>query len=99
MTITDLFLNARHMELVYSGSLPCIKIYTLVSWKRYTKALPVHQRFSLVKQSRLKSREWMKALSEAMKTNNYGAEPTLRGSGDTFSSEFTQVEARVLQPP
>ncbi|RZC65031.1 hypothetical protein C5167_008721 [Papaver somniferum] len=112
MTITDYFVNIRRMELVYSGPLPCINVgkpkrptyipielCTLVSLQRYTKALSVQQRSSLVEKSRQKPQERMAALTEAMKTNNYDAEPALRASGVTISSQFTQVEGRVLQPP
>ncbi|KAI3947913.1 hypothetical protein MKW92_000066, partial [Papaver armeniacum] len=41
----------------------------------------------------------MAALTEAMKTNNYDAEPAVRVYGVTVSSQVTQVESRVLQPP
>ncbi|KAI3989961.1 hypothetical protein MKX01_003664 [Papaver californicum] len=112
VTVTDYFVNIRHIELVYSGSLPCINVgkpkrptyipielCTLISLQHYTKALSIHQRSSLVEKSRQKPQERMAALTEAMKTINYDAEPALRASGVTINSQFTQVEGRVLQPP
>lgn len=38
-------------------------------------------------------------LWQALKINKYDAEPMLRSSGVSISSNFTQVEGRVLPPP
>lgn len=38
-------------------------------------------------------------LLQALKINNYDAEPVLRACGVSINSSFTQVEGRVLQPP
>ncbi|KAJ7964879.1 Protein argonaute like [Quillaja saponaria] len=112
VTVYDYFVKHRNIELRYSADLPCINVgkpkrptffplelCSLVSLQRYTKALSTLQRASLVEKSRQKPQERMKVLSDALKTNNYDAEPMLRKCGVSISSNFTQVEGRVLQAP
>ncbi|KAL6976557.1 Protein argonaute-4, variant 2 [Sarracenia purpurea var. burkii] len=112
VTVYDYFVNYRHIELRYSGDLPCINVgkpkrptffplelCSLVSLQRYTKALSTFQRSSLVEKSRQKPQERMKVLSDALKINNYDAEPMLRSCGISISTNFTQVEGRVLPAP
>ncbi|KAJ7960428.1 Protein argonaute like [Quillaja saponaria] len=112
VTVYDYFVNYRNIELRYSADLPCINVgkpkrptyfplelCSLVSLQRYTKALSTLQRASLVEKSRQKPQERMKVLSDALKSNNYDAEPMLRKCGISISSNFTQVEGRVLQAP
>nr|ACZ04920.1 argonaute 4-like protein [Pelargonium x hortorum] len=112
VTVYDYFVNYRKIELRYSGDLPCINVgkpkrptyfplelCSLVSLQRYTKALSTFQRASLVEKSRQKPQERMRVLSDALKTSNYDAERMLRSSGISISSNFTQVEGRVLQAP
>ncbi|GKB71205.1 argonaute 4-like protein [Tanacetum coccineum] len=41
----------------------------------------------------------MRVLSNALKVNNYDAEPLLKSCGISISSNFTQVEGRVLPAP
>lgn len=36
---------------------------------------------------------------QALKTNNYGAEPLLRSCGISINTNFTQVDGRVLPAP
>lgn len=36
---------------------------------------------------------------QALKSSDYGSDSMLRASGITISSNFTQVDGRVLQPP
>lgn len=112
VTVYDYFVNYRHIELRYSADLPCINVgkpkrptyfplelCTLVSLQRYTKALSTLQRASLVEKSRQKPQERMRVLSDALKINNYDAEPLLRSCGISICNNFTQVEGRVLQAP
>ncbi|XP_052186321.1 protein argonaute 4-like [Diospyros lotus] len=112
LTVYDYFVNYRHIELRYSGDLPCINVgkpkrptyfplelCSLLSLQRYTKALTTFQRASLVEKSRQKPQERMRVLSDALKVNNYDAEPMLRSCGISISTNFTQVEGRVLPPP
>ncbi|KAL6979305.1 Protein argonaute-4 [Sarracenia purpurea var. burkii] len=112
VTVYDYFVNYRHIELRYSADLPCINVgkpkrptyfpielCTLVSLQRYTKALSTFQRSSLVEKSRQKPQERMRVLSDALKLNNYDAEPMLRSCGISINNNFTQVEGRVLPAP
>ncbi|XP_061341119.1 protein argonaute 4-like [Gastrolobium bilobum] len=112
VTVFDYFINVRKMDLRYSADLPCINVgkpkrptyfpielCELLSLQRYTKALSINQRTSLVERSRQKPQERMKVLSEALKTSNYGSEPMLRNCGISISTGFTQVEGRVLPAP
>lgn len=112
VTVYDYFTNHRNIELRYSAELPCINVgkpkrptyiplelCSLVSLQRYTKALTTFQRASLVEKSRQKPQERMSVLSDALKTNNYAVDPMLRSCGVSISSNFTQIEGRVLQAP
>ncbi|KAH1106045.1 hypothetical protein J1N35_009813 [Gossypium stocksii] len=108
ITVYDYFVNHRNIQLRYSADLPCINVgkpkrltyiplelYSLVSLQRYTKALTTFQRASLVEKSRQKPQERMTALQRS----NYGTEPMLRSCGVSISTNFTQVEGRVLPAP
>lgn len=112
VTVYDYFVNYRHIDLRYSGDMPCINVgkpkrptyiplelCSLVSLQRYTKALSNLQRASLVEKSRQKPQERMRVLTDALKTSNYGAEQMLRSCGVSINSSFTQVEGRVLSAP
>ncbi|XP_010653696.1 protein argonaute 4A [Vitis vinifera] len=112
VTVYDYFVNYRQIELRYSGDLPCINVGKpkrptylpielcfLVSLQRYTKALTVHQRSTLVERSRQKPQEKMTILTDVMKSNNYEADSLLRSCGISISTQFTQVEGRVLSAP
>ncbi|KAL3653292.1 Protein argonaute-4 [Castilleja foliolosa] len=112
VTVYDYFVNHRNIDLRYSADLPCINVgkpkrptyipvelCSLVSLQRYTKALSNFQRSSLVEKSRQKPHERMSVLSNALKINNYDAEPLLRSCGVSINNSFTQIEGRVLQPP
>ncbi|OMO67515.1 Argonaute/Dicer protein, PAZ [Corchorus capsularis] len=112
VTVYDYFVNHRNIQLQYSGDLPCINVgkpkrptyipielCELVSLQRYTKALSTFQRAALVEKSRQKPQERMSALSNALRNGNYGADPMLRSCGVSISSNFTQVEGRVLPAP
>ncbi|KAI3926873.1 hypothetical protein MKX01_032788 [Papaver californicum] len=112
LTVYDYFVNHRHTELEYSADYPCINVgkpkrptyipvelCSLVSLQRYTKALSTLQRSSLVEKSRQKPQERMRALSDVLKISNYDNDPMLKSSGVTISSQFTQIEGRVLTAP
>ncbi|CAL5434090.1 unnamed protein product [Camellia sinensis] len=112
VTVYDYFVNYRHIDLRYSGDLPCINVgkpkrptyfplelCSLVSLQRYTKALSTFQRSSLVEKSRQKPQERMRVLSDALKLNKYEAEPMLKSCGISIGTNFTQVEGRVLPAP
>ncbi|KAK4408330.1 protein argonaute 4 [Sesamum angolense] len=112
VTVYDYFVNHRNINLRFSADLPCINVgkpkrptyfpielCSLVSLQRYTKALSTFQRASLVEKSRQKPQERMSVLSNALKINNYDAEPMLRSCGISISNNFTQVEGRILPTP
>ncbi|GJU06814.1 argonaute 4-like protein [Tanacetum coccineum] len=112
VTVHDYFVNTRGVELRYSSDLPCVNVgkpkkpiflpiehCSLVSLQRYTKSLNTMQRASLVEKSRQKPQERMRVLTDALKINNYDAEPLLKSCGISISNSFTQVEGRVLQAP
>ncbi|GAV64237.1 PAZ domain-containing protein/Piwi domain-containing protein/DUF1785 domain-containing protein [Cephalotus follicularis] len=112
VTVYDYFVNNRHIDLCYSGDLPCINVgrpkrptyfpielCSLLPLQRYTKALSVYQRSSLVEQSRQKPQEKMKTLTDVLKSNKYDTEPMLHSCGMTIHTNFTQVEGRILAAP
>ncbi|GMI94287.1 OVEREXPRESSOR OF CATIONIC PEROXIDASE 11, ARGONAUTE 4 [Hibiscus trionum] len=112
ITVYDYFVNHRNIQLRYSADVPCINVgkpkrptyiplelCSLVSLQRYTKALTTFQRASLVEKSRQKPQERMTVLSSALQRSNYSAEPMLRSCGVSISTNFTQVEGRVLPAP
>nr|GMD16245.1 protein argonaute 4 [Ipomoea batatas] len=112
VTVYDYFVNQRNIDLRYSADLPCINVgkpkrptyfpielCSLVSLQRYTKALSTFQRASLVEKSRQKPQERMQVLSNALKINNYDAEPLLNSCGISINNNFTQIEGRVLPAP
>ncbi|CAH2060775.1 unnamed protein product [Thlaspi arvense] len=112
ITVSEYFNKERHLELQYSGDLPCINVgkpkrptyipielCSLIPLQRYTKALNTFQRSALVEKSRQKPQERMSVLSKALQVSNYDTEPLLRSCGISISSNFTQVEGRVLQAP
>lgn len=112
ITVCDYFKSHKSIELSYSARLPCvnvgkpkrptyvpIELCSLVPLQRYTKSLTTLQRSSLVEKSRQKPHERMAVLSEALRQNNYDADPMLRALGITISKDFTKVDGRVLQAP
>ncbi|CAM0907115.1 unnamed protein product [Alopecurus aequalis] len=112
ITVYDYFLRHKGIELQYSGNLPCIiagrgrrpgyypvELCMLVPLQRYTKALSTLQRSSLVEKSRQKPQERMSTLNDALKRSNYDSDPMLKACGISIAQKFTQIEARVLQPP
>ncbi|KAF8403535.1 hypothetical protein HHK36_011639 [Tetracentron sinense] len=112
VTVYEYFVNYRHIELRYSADLPCINVgkpkrptyfplelCSLVSLQRYTKALSTYQRSSLVEKSRQKPQERMRVLTDALKSNDYDADPMLRSCGISINTQFTQIEGRVLSAP
>ncbi|XP_034705254.1 protein argonaute 4A-like [Vitis riparia] len=112
VTVYDYFVKHRKISLQYSGDFPCINVgrskrpvyiplelCTLVSLQRYTKPLSTQQRSSLVEKSRQKPQERMQVIEQALKSNKYDANPMLRSSGISISTQFTQVEGRILPTP
>ncbi|KAJ4720457.1 Argonaute family protein [Melia azedarach] len=112
ITVYDYFVHQRHIKLRDSADFPCINVgkprrpsyipvelCSLVSLQRYTKALSTQQRASLVEKSRQKPQERMRVLTDAVRKNNYAADPLLRSFGVSISNQFAKVEGRVLPVP
>ncbi|XP_031265880.1 protein argonaute 4A-like [Pistacia vera] len=112
ITVFDYFVNHRGISLHYSAEFPCINVgkpkrpsylplelCTLVSLQRYTKALTNQQRATLVEKSRQKPTERMDILRDALRTNNYNADPLLRSFAISIDNQFTEVRGRVLPTP
>jgi len=112
ITVYDYFVNHRNMDLRYSADIPCInvgkpkrptyiplKLCSLVSLQRYTKALNTLQRASLVEKSRQKPQERMNTLSNVLRNGKCDVEPMLHSCGISMSTNFAKVEGRVLSAP
>ncbi|KAJ9551638.1 hypothetical protein OSB04_015683 [Centaurea solstitialis] len=109
ITVFDYFTKHRNIELSYSAYIPCIDVgkpkkptylpmevlCSLVSLQRYTKALSILQRASLLEKSRQKPQEKMRA----MKTYHYDDDPLLASCGICIEKQFAQVDGRVLEAP
>ncbi|CAL4957156.1 unnamed protein product [Urochloa decumbens] len=112
VTVYDYYLKQWGIKLKDSVNFPClnvgkpkrptylpIELCNLVSLQRYTKALTVLQRSSLVQNSRQNPSERKSALSAALKLSNYNSDGMLKKCGISIASEFTQVDGRVLVAP
>ncbi|KAJ6921255.1 hypothetical protein NC652_015228 [Populus alba x Populus x berolinensis] len=94
ITVYDYFVNHRSIDLRYSGDLPCIN----VGKPKRPTYIPVELCSLLPLQRYIKALTVLQR-SQFMKSNNYAAEPMLRSCGITISSQFTQVQGRVLTGP
>ncbi|CAO2184894.1 unnamed protein product [Urochloa humidicola] len=112
VTVYDYYLKQWGIKLKDSVDFPClnvgkperptylpIELCNLVSLQRYTKALTVLQRSSLVQNSRKNPSERKSALSAALKLSNYNSDGMLKNCGISIAPEFTQVDGRVLEAP
>ncbi|KAG2712099.1 hypothetical protein I3843_04G101300 [Carya illinoinensis] len=82
-----------------SRDIDWLKLCSLVSLQRYTKALSSMQRASLVEKSRQKPQERIRILTDAMRNDRYDADPVLGECGISIEKQLTQVEGRVLETP
>ncbi|XP_017239098.1 protein argonaute 4 isoform X2 [Daucus carota subsp. sativus] len=109
ITVYDYFVDIRRIPLSYSGDFPCIdvgkpnrptyiplELCSVVSSENYTKC---NSSGSLVEITRLKPRDRMTVLTNALGINNYAAEPLLRACGVSISNNFTPVKGRILAAP
>ncbi|KAG7012021.1 Protein argonaute 16, partial [Cucurbita argyrosperma subsp. argyrosperma] len=87
------------MKLKNNGSADGQMLCSLVSLQRYTKALSLMQRASLVEKSRQKPQEKIKFLTDALKNYQYDEDPVLAQCGLKIDRQPTQVEGRVLESP
>ncbi|KAG0537280.1 hypothetical protein BDA96_03G135400 [Sorghum bicolor] len=112
ITVYDYYLKHWDIRLQDSAIFPClvvgkpkrptylpIELCHLVSLQRYTKALTVLQRSSLVQSSRKNPRERKSDLSSALQRINYNSDDILKKCGISIAPEFAQVDGRILQAP
>ncbi|OMP10379.1 Argonaute/Dicer protein, PAZ [Corchorus olitorius] len=112
ISVYDYFTKNCQIELVYSAYMPCIdvgkpkrpnylplELCSLVSLQRYTKALSVSQRSSLVEKSRQKPQDRIRTLTNAVRSNQYDEDPLLSECGISIGKQLTEVDGRVLETP
>ncbi|KAG8378708.1 hypothetical protein BUALT_Bualt07G0013300 [Buddleja alternifolia] len=111
-SVYDYFVSTRGIALNFSADLPCVnagkpdnpmyfpvELCFLVPLQRYTNELTVYQRSAMITKSSQKPEDLIKALANAVKSNNYEAEPLLQSCGVSINTSLVQVEGRVLSPP
>ncbi|TVU22665.1 hypothetical protein EJB05_32380 [Eragrostis curvula] len=111
ITVYDYYLQHRGIDLRESANFPClivgrrnrpiyipIELCHLVSLQRYTKALTVLQRSSLIQNSRQDPSRRKLVLSD-LQYSDYNSDDMLKKCGISIDSEFAQVDGRILQTP
>uniref|UniRef100_A0A7N0RIH9 Argonaute 4 n=1 Tax=Kalanchoe fedtschenkoi TaxID=63787 RepID=A0A7N0RIH9_KALFE len=110
-TVSDYYLKHHNIQLTYSAYLPCLnvgkkkpsylplEICTIVSLQRYTKALSITQRASLVERSRLKPSDRKMLIDTAVVNNQYEDDQMLSVSGIKIQKQMNKVDGRVLGAP
>ncbi|XP_021865025.1 protein argonaute 16 isoform X2 [Spinacia oleracea] len=111
-TVFEYFLKHRGVVLTYSKYMPCldvgkpnkpiylpIEICSLISLQRYRKQLSPTQKITLLERTKLKPHDRMKALTDAVKNNQYESDPLLVACGISVEKQFMQIAGRVLEPP
>ncbi|PHU12185.1 Protein argonaute 4A [Capsicum chinense] len=112
ITVYEYFTKHRNIELSSSVYMPCLdvgkpnrpnylplELCYLVSLQRYTKALSLIQRTSLVEKSRQKPRERIKVLADAVRDYSYDDDPLLAACGISIEKQLIQFNGRVLEAP
>ncbi|EYU42875.1 hypothetical protein ABFS82_13G013200 [Erythranthe guttata] len=112
ITVYDYFVKHRNIELISSSYMPCIdvgkpkrpiylpiELCSLVSLQRYTKALSVTQRASLVEKSRQKPPEKIRVVTDAIKNSHYDENPVLVACGISVEKHLSQLDGRILDAP
>ncbi|XP_057792714.1 protein argonaute 16 isoform X1 [Salvia miltiorrhiza] len=112
ITVYDYFVKHRNIELKSSSYMPCLdvgkpkrpnylplELCSLVSLQRYTKALSVTQRSSLVEKSRQKPLERIRVVTDAMTKYKYDEDPLLVSCGISIEKQLTQLDGRILDAP
>lgn len=111
-TVFEYFSKHRGVALTYSKYMPCldvgkpsqpiylpIELCSLISLQRYRKLLSPIQRITLLEKTKLKPHDRMKALTDAVKKNQYENDPLLVACGISVEKQFMQIAGRVLEPP
>ncbi|XWS31011.1 hypothetical protein CRYUN_Cryun23aG0040600 [Craigia yunnanensis] len=112
ITVYEYFTKHCGIELTYSANMPCldvgkpkrpnylpIELCSLVSLQRYTKALSLNQRATLVERSRQKPRDRIRTLTDAMRSSQFDEYPVLSACGISIGKELIEVNGRVLETP
>ncbi|XP_010688916.2 protein argonaute 16 [Beta vulgaris subsp. vulgaris] len=111
-TVFEYFLKHCGVVLTYSKYMPCldvgkpnrpiyipIEICSLISLQRYKRLLSPAQQVVLLEKTKQKPHERMKALTDAVKKNQYENDPLLLACGVSVEKQFMQIAGRVLEPP
>ncbi|XP_041996009.1 protein argonaute 16-like [Salvia splendens] len=112
ITVYEYFVKHRNIEIKSSAYMPCLdvgkpkrpnylplELCSLVSLQRYTKALSVIQRSSLVEKSRQKPPERIQVVTDAMTKYKYDEDPLLASGGISIEKQLTRIDGRVLEAP
>ncbi|XP_007049194.2 PREDICTED: protein argonaute 16 [Theobroma cacao] len=112
ITVYEYFTKHCGIELRHSAGLPCLdvgkpkrpnylplELCSLVSLQRYTKALSLNQRSTLVERSRQKPQDRIRTLTDAVRSNQYNEDPVLSACGISTGKQLTEVDGRVLEAP
>ncbi|RVW97421.1 Protein argonaute 16 [Vitis vinifera] len=76
-----------------------LELCLLVSLQRYTKALSIMQRSTLVEKSRQKPQDRIRTVTDAVRNYQYDEDPVLSACGISIDRQLTQVDGRVLEAP
>ncbi|XP_010657243.1 protein argonaute 16 [Vitis vinifera] len=112
ITVYEYFTKHRGIELSISAYMPCLNVgkpkrpnylplelCLLVSLQRYTKALSIMQRSTLVEKSRQKPQDRIRTVTDAVRNYQYDEDPVLSACGISIDRQLTQVDGRVLEAP
>nr|ATG34093.1 argonaute 16 [Suaeda salsa] len=112
ITVLEYFTKHCNVVLTYSKYMPCldvgkpdrpiylpIEICSLISLQRYKRLLSPTQQVTYLEKTKLKPHDRMKALTDAIKNNQYENDPLLVASGISVEKQFMQIAGRVLAPP
>lgn len=112
ITVYEYFTKHRGIELKHSAFMPCLdvgkpkrpiylplELCYLVPLQRYTKALSLTQKASLIEKSRQKPLDKIKVITDAVRNYCYDDSPLLAACGISIEKQLTQVDGRVLEAP
>lgn len=111
-TVFEYFVKHRGVELTYSKYMPCldvgkpnrptylpIELCSLVSLQHYVKGLSATQLATAVEKTKQRPHDRMKALTDAVKNNQYENDSMLAVCGISIEKQFVQITGRVLEAP
>ncbi|XP_057522848.1 protein argonaute 16-like isoform X2 [Amaranthus tricolor] len=111
-TVFEYFHKHLGVVLTYSKYMPCldvgkpnrpiylpIEICSLISLQRHRNPLSPTQQITVLEKFKQKPHDRMKALTDAVKNNQYENDPFLGACGISVEKQFMKIAARVLEPP